>query len=53
LEWNPEPHTQLRFDDVMIFYGETRALRSALKKVTYSNLPRQNENIPQDDSTPV
>ncbi|MGY8701923.1 MAG: ATP-grasp domain-containing protein [Candidatus Poseidoniales archaeon] len=51
LEWNPEPHTQLRFDDVMIFYGETRALRSALKKVTYSNLPRQNENMSQDTST--
>ncbi len=34
LHWNPDPQTQLRYDDVIIFYGPTKALRAALKSVT-------------------
>ncbi|MCS5537053.1 MAG: TrkA C-terminal domain-containing protein, partial [Candidatus Poseidoniaceae archaeon] len=36
LVWNPDPHTQLRYDDVVIFYGQTKILRAALKTVTNS-----------------
>lgn len=35
LQWNPDPQTQLRYDDVIIFYGPTKALRTALKSVTH------------------
>ena len=41
LVWNPDPHTQLRYDDVVIFYGQTKVLRAALKAVT-ANLQSSN-----------
>ena len=31
LLWNPDPELQLRFDDILICYGEFTALRQALK----------------------
>ena len=42
LQWNPDPQTQLRYDDVIIFYGPTKALRTALKSVTH----RTNDSSP-------
>ncbi len=31
LLWNPEPDVQLRYDDVIICYGELNQLRASLK----------------------
>jgi len=45
LLWNPEHNLQLRFDDVLICYGEFKVLRQALKSATRVGL---NETLEWD-----
>jgi K+/H+ antiporter YhaU regulatory subunit KhtT len=52
LVWNPDPHTQLRYDDVVIFYGQTKMLRAALKTVT-NNLQSARKSASKDHSDSV
>ncbi len=52
LVWNPDPHTQLRYDDVVIFYGQTKMLRAALKTVT-NNLQSARKSDSKDHSDSV
>jgi ribosomal protein S6--L-glutamate ligase len=47
LLWNPEYNLQLRFDDVLICYGEFKVLRQALKSATRVGL---NETLEWDSS---
>ena len=36
LVWNPDPEMQLRFDDVLVCYGELIQLRASLRKAMLS-----------------
>ena len=37
--WNPEPSVQLRYDDVLICYGELESLRATLRKAVLMSPP--------------
>ena len=49
LLWNPDPELQLRFDDVLICYGEFIALRQALKSAIRMGVPFPAEAIEDQD----
>ncbi|MDB3879368.1 hypothetical protein N9295_00780, partial [bacterium] len=50
LMWNPESSIQLRFDDVLICYGELDSLRATLRKAM-SNSPRSTTDAPTGEES--
>jgi len=50
LMWNPESSIQLRFDDVLICYGELDSLRATLRKAM-SNSPRSTTDAPAGEES--
>ena len=50
LMWNPESSIQLRFDDVLICYGELESLRATLRKAM-SNSPERSTDGPASEES--